>query len=89
MTTQEKTLFTDLAATYEELFAVPERQRLTYYFGDYGQHFLRPGVTEGQLRSQCQEALAALGLTEEEFLARSDEFTYRENIQITMMGGVM
>lgn len=63
MTIQEKALFTDLAATYEELFAVPESQRLTCYFGDYGQHFLRPGVTESQLRSLCQEALAAPGLT--------------------------
>lgn len=89
MTIQEKGLFTDLAATYEEQFSVPEGQRLTYYFGDYGQHFLRPGVTERQLRSLCQEALAVLGLTEGEFLARSDEFTYRENIQITMTGGMM
>lgn len=89
MTTQEQILFTDLAATYEEQFAVPESQRLTCYFGDYGQHFLRSGVTEGQLRSLCQEALSAMGLTEEEFLARSDEFTYRENIQITMTGGMM
>lgn len=89
MTIQQKTLFTDLAATYEEQLAVPESQRLTYYFGDYGQHFLRPGVTEEQLRSLCQKALDALGLTEEEFLARSDEFTYRNNIQITMMGGMM
>ena len=88
MTIQEKILFTDLAATYEEQFSVPESQRVTYYFGDYGQHFLRPGVTEGQLRCLCQEALAALGLTEKEFLARSDEFIYRENIQITMMGGM-
>lgn len=82
MTIQEKILFTDLAATYEEQFAVPESQRLTHYFGDYGQDFLRPGVSDDQLRSLCQEALAALGLTEEEFLARSDEFTYRKNIEM-------
>ncbi|MEY8575728.1 hypothetical protein AALD01_15365 [Oscillospiraceae bacterium 21-37] len=89
MTIQEKILFTDLAATYEEQFAVPESQRLTYYFGDYGQDFLRPGVTDEQLRRLCQEALAALGLTEEEFLARSDEFTYRKNIEMAMIGGMI
>lgn len=80
-------LLTDLAATYEELFSVPEDQRLTCYFGDYGQHFLCPGVTDQQLEAVCQKALNFMGLTEEEFLAREQEFIYRNNI-LTAMGGI-
>ena len=80
-------LLTDLAAAYEELFSVPENQRLTYYFGDYGQHFLRPGVTDKQLEAVCQKALNFMGLTEQEFLAREQEFMYRNNI-LTAMGGI-
>jgi len=81
-----KILLVDLAATYEELYAIPESQRLTFYFGDYGQHFLLPDVTDEQLEAVCQKALAVMGLTEEEFLAREDEFMYRGNI-ITAMEG--
>ncbi len=81
-------LLTDLAATYEELFSVPEDQRLTCHFGDYGQHFLRPDVTEEQLQAVCQKALNFMGLTEEEFLVREQEFMYRNNI-LTAMGGII
>ena len=79
-------LLIDLAAAYEEQFSVPEGERLTYYFGDYGQHFLLPGVTDKQLQAVCQKALSAMGLTEEEFLAREDEFMYRANITMAMGG---
>ncbi len=88
MTIQQEIQLVDLAATYEELYAIPESQRLTFYFGDYGQHFILPGVTDEQLEALCQKALTVMGLTEEEFLARGKEFMYRKNI-ITAMEGLV
>ncbi len=88
MTIQQEIQLVDLAATYEELYAIPESQRLTFYFGDYGQHFILPGVTDEQLQAVCQKALEVMGLTEEEFLAREKEFMYRKNI-ITALEGLV
>ncbi len=88
LTIQQEIQIVDLAATYEELYAIPESQRLTFYFGDYGQHFLLPGVTDEQLEAVCKKALDVIGLTEEEFLAREGEFMYRNNI-ITAMKGLV
>ena len=36
----------ELIATYEELYRIPESERVTCYIGDYGGHFFRHGAAE-------------------------------------------
>ena len=48
----------ELVATYEELFQVPDEERLTYYFGDLGGHFFNHGVTAEQKKAAYEKALA-------------------------------
>lgn len=61
-----------LVATYEELFHIPDEQRTTDYFGDYGTHHFRYGITGEQIRPVYNKALAAMEMTEEEFRACYD-----------------
>ena len=48
-----------LIATYEELLQVPEAERITHYFGDYGGHFFNDGVADSQIDAAYEKALAA------------------------------
>ena len=73
----EKIYSADLVATYEELLAVPYEDNVTDYFGDYGLHYFRHGVTAEQIKPVYKKALAAMEMTDEEFrqvgyLHRSD-----------------
>lgn len=70
----------DLVATYEELMKVPGEEQLTAYFGDYGLHHFKDGVTEKEIRPVYEKALAAIEMTEEEFNARHSQFAYRGEI---------
>lgn len=70
----------DLVATYEELLSIPQEQRITDYFGDYGIHHFRYGVTEEQIRPVYDKALAAMEMTEEAFRANPSAFLYRGEI---------
>lgn len=72
-----------LIVTYEELTKVPYNERITEYFGyygEYGEHFLKLGVTYEQVKPVYEKALEAIGMTEEEFHANRNEFMYRKNI---------
>lgn len=69
----------DLAATYEELLQVPYEQKITDYFGDYGLHHFKHDVTEEQIRSVYDKALAAVEMTDDEFNSHK-EFIYRSEI---------
>lgn len=66
-----------LIATYEELLRVPQDQRVTYYFGDYGSHFFKYGVTDEQIQPVYEKALAAIEMTEEDFTDRHMDYLYR------------
>lgn len=73
----EKIYSADLVATYEELLAVPYEDNVTDYFGDYGLHYFRHGVTAEQIKPVYEKALSAMEMTDEEFrqvgyLHRSD-----------------
>lgn len=70
----------DLVATYEELLDIPDEQRITDYFGDYGIHYFRYGVTEEQIRPVYDKALEAMEMTEEEFHGNHSAFVYRGEI---------
>lgn len=74
----EKIYSADLVATYEELLAVPYDSHVTDYFGDYGLHYFRHGVTSEQIEPVYKKALAAMEMTEEEF--RQADYLYRGDI---------
>jgi len=57
----------DLAATYEDMFAVPYDERITRYWGDYGGHVRKDGVTDAQLREVYDKALEVMGIDSETF----------------------
>ena len=40
----------NLIATYEELFDIPQEQRITHYYGDYGCYFLNSSVSEKNVK---------------------------------------
>ena len=57
----------DLIASYEDTFAVPYEERLTRYWGDYGGHVRKDGVTDEQLREVYAKALGAMELSSGDF----------------------
>ena len=57
----------DLIASYEDTFAVPYAERLTRYWGDYGGHVRKDGVTDEQLREVYVKALGVLGIGSDTF----------------------
>ena len=56
-----------LIATYEELLQVPEAERITHYFGDYGGHFFNDGVADPQIDAVYEKALAVMGMDGDTF----------------------
>lgn len=70
---------TGLIATYEDLLRVPDSERTTEYFGDYGIHVFKYGITEEQKQAAYDKALAAIEMDSESF-QRTSEFTYRGEI---------
>lgn len=73
----------DLVATYEEVFQVPFKERVTEWFGDYGMDVFkssRSGVNPAQIQGMYYKALNAIGISSEEFLANKDKFVSRESI---------
>lgn len=68
----------DLIATYEEFF-VPQEEHITYWYGDYGIHVIKNGITDEKINVVKNKALEVLGLSEESFL-RNPEYSSRFNI---------
>lgn len=58
---------------------IPFGDKVTDYFGDYGIHHFRYGVSEERVKEIYQRALDAIGMTEEEFKA-DGSMKYRSNI---------
>lgn len=69
----------ELVATYEELFQVPDEERITYYFGDLGGHFFNHGVTAEQKKAAYEKALAVLELDSDTF-QQANAFIHRGGI---------
>lgn len=68
----------DLIATYEEFF-VPQEEHISYWYGDYGIHVIKNGITDEKINVVKDKALEVLGLSEESFL-RNPEYSSRFNI---------
>lgn len=68
-----------LIATYEELLQVPEAERITHYFGDYGGHFFNDGVADPQIDAAYEKALKVMGMDSDTFQGDS-AYLYRGEI---------
>ena len=68
-----------LIATYEELLQVPEAERITHYFGDYGGHFFNDGVADSQIDAAYEKALKVMGMDSDTFQGDS-AYLYRGEI---------
>lgn len=68
-----------LIATYEEMYRVPETDRTTYYFGDYGGHFLKYGTAEVVALTAYDKSLNAIQMDDNTF-QQAAEFNYRGGI---------
>lgn len=58
----------ELIAAYEEAYDVPSEQRITQWYGDYAIYELKHTATDEKVAEAKNKALAALGITEAEFL---------------------
>lgn len=72
--------YIDLVATYEEVFCVSEKERVTSYWGDLAQHILKDDVDIDAAREIRDKALDLLGMTKEKFESHN-EFDSRSNIK--------
>lgn len=77
----------DLIAIYEEMHNIPSDKRVTSYFGDYGLHVFKTGAdgaAADQISASLSQALSAVGMTMDEFMAQKDNFIYRGEIKRLM-----
>ena len=78
---------TDLIATYEELYEVPEADCVTKYFGEYGQFFFKSVVSfddAKEISAAYLKALKAIDMTADEFASKKDYFVFRGEIKDLM-----
>ncbi len=74
----------ELIATYEELYRIPESERVTCYIGDYGGHFFRHGAAEDTILAAYGKALAAIRMDSDAF-QQAEEFTCRGGMIARML----
>ena len=88
-TIRERRAVQNLIATHEELLNTPSDECITYYFGDYGMHFLKDRITEKEFRPAYEAALKDLGQTPQEFEANAEKYALRwhviEDLQTKMI----
>lgn len=86
---RERRAVENLIATHEELLNTPSDKRITYYFGDYGMHFLKDRITDKEFRPAYEAALKDLGQTPQEFEANTKKYALRwhviEDLQTKMI----
>ena len=83
-----KTDAVDLIATYEEIMDIPDKERMTAYFGDYGMHYMTNDFDMDKARNIMNKALKSMGTSLEQFNA-SKELGIRQNIRLRMREGMM
>ena len=70
----------NLIATYEELLDIPKEERITHYFGDYGDHFFNQGVTEEEISKAYRKALDVIEMEDMEFQEPGNPYIYRGEV---------
>ena len=70
----------NLIATYEELLEIPKEQRITHYFGDYGNHFFNQGITEEEVSKVYHKALNVIEMEDMEFQEPGNQYIHRGEV---------
>ncbi len=70
----------NLIATYEEIFQVPQEERLTVYFPNYGCHCFRSGVADSQIRPVYEKALAVIEMTDHAYQDEGNAYHQRGEV---------
>ncbi len=70
----------NLIATYEELLGIPKEQRITHYFGDYGDHFFNQGVTEEEISKAYHKALDVIEMEDMDFQEPGNKYVHRGEV---------
>ena len=70
----------NLIATYEEIFQVPQEERLTIYFPNYGCHCFRSGVADSQIRPVYEKALAVIEMTDHAYQDEGNAYYQRGEV---------
>lgn len=70
----------NLIATYEEIFQVPQEERLTIYFPNYGCHCFRSGVADSQIRPVYEKALAVIEMTDHAYQDEGNAYHQRGEV---------
>ena len=70
----------NLIATYEELLEIPKEQRITHYFGDYGDHFFNQGITEEEVSKVYHKALDVIEMEDMEFQEPGNPYIHRGEV---------
>ena len=70
----------NLIATYEEIFQVPQEDRLTVYFPNYGCHCFRSGVADSQIRPVYEKALAVIEMTDHAYQDEGNAYHQRGEV---------
>ncbi len=70
----------NLIATYEEIFQVPQEERLTVYFPNYGCHCFRSGVADSQIRPVYEKALAVIEMTDHAYQDEGNAYYQRGEV---------
>jgi phytoene/squalene synthetase len=72
----------DLVAAYEELYCLPESERIMEYYGDFCIFVVKSRTSKDAVDKRLNEALSAFHLSREEFnnMANAGKFTSRHTL---------
>lgn len=68
----------ELVATYEELYKIPQEDRITNWWGDLAMYEFKHGVEPEKKSEMFEKSLKAINMTKEEF--NGYRYTYRQNL---------
>lgn len=72
----------ELIATYEEVYKIPEKERITSWWGDLAMYEFKYSVGPEKISEMLEKSLKAINMTKDEF--NEYRYTYRESL-ITKM----
>lgn len=84
----------DLIATYENEYMIPDNERMTYWFGDYGMYMLKSEIRNSDecnrmLDEAYKKALEAVGWNERSFKKNTKKYTGRSIYRDAMQAGLL
>lgn len=79
----------NLIATYECLTKIPYEERLTVYFGDMGDHYIKTGISYEKVDEAFKKALDVMEMSKDEYMENHSEFIYRKEVEYYMRGKML